>query len=101
MNGAGQSAQKPTIDPDLFAVGLLPDIAQAIAIQVQATVATGGLHGREGDLPGLGGALVHLHVIAHIHVERDITGGQEVIGKILLDHVALAAATHDEIVHGT
>jgi hypothetical protein len=52
----------------------------------------------EGDLPGLGGALVHLHVITHVHVEGDITGVQKVVGKILLDHVTLVAATHDEVV---
>ncbi len=51
------------------------------------------------DLPGLGGALVHLHVVAHIHVEGDITGVQEVIRKIFLDHVALVATAHDEIVN--
>jgi hypothetical protein len=50
------------------------------------------------DLPGLGGALVHLHVVAHIHVEGDITGVQKIIRKIFLDHVTLVATAHDEIV---
>jgi hypothetical protein len=51
-----------------------------------------GIH--QGDFPGLGIYLVHLHRIG-THVEDHINHVQEIIGEILLDHIAvIAAADH-------
>ncbi len=47
--------------------------------------------------PGLDVLLVHLHRVVP-HVERDVRHVQEVIGEVLLDHVALVAAADDELV---
>ena len=54
-----------------------------------------GIH--QGDLPGFGLLVVHLHVIG-AHVEGDIAIVQEIIGKIFLDHVALVATADHKIV---
>src|SRR5258708_3903640 len=42
----------------------------------------------QGDAPRLGYGLMHGHLVA-VHVERHIRRMQEVVGKILLDDVAL------------
>jgi hypothetical protein len=54
-----------------------------------------GVH--QCDAPGLGVLLVHFHLVVG-HVEGDIGHVQEVVGEVLLDHVALVAAADDEIV---
>ncbi len=54
-----------------------------------------GIH--QGDFPGLGIYLVHLHRIG-THVEDHITHVQEIIGEILLDHIALIAAADHKFV---
>ena len=52
----------------------------------------------QGDRPGLCIVLVHPLTIA-FHAEGDIGLVQEVIRKILFDHVALVATTNHEIIH--
>ena len=50
-------------------------------------------------LPGFALALVHLHVVIDVHMERDITGVQEIIGEILLDQIALITAADNKLVN--
>jgi len=51
----------------------------------------------ERDAPGLGVTLMHVHAVL-AHVERDIGHVEEVVGKILLDDIALVSQANDEIV---
>ena len=37
-------------------------------------------------------------ILLFVHVEGDVRGVQEVVGEVLLDDVALVAATDDEVV---
>lgn len=53
----------------------------------------------QGDFPGLRGALMHLHMVSDIHVKRDVTGMQEIVSKILLDHVTLIATANDKVIN--
>jgi len=55
-----------------------------------------GIH--QGDAPGFGVALVHLHCVLG-HVEGHVRHVQEVVGEVLLDQVALVAAADHEIVN--
>jgi hypothetical protein len=50
------------------------------------------------DIPGFGAFVVHFHAVV-THIERNIGHMQEVIGKILLDYIALVTAADDEIMH--
>ena len=47
--------------------------------------------------PGFGVLLVHFHPVV-LHVEGHVRHVQEVVGEILLDHIALVAQADDEIV---
>ena len=49
------------------------------------------------NLPRLGTTLVNDHLVA-THIERHIGHVQEVIGKILLDYIALVTAAYDKVV---
>jgi len=51
----------------------------------------------QGYAPGLGFAVVNLHLVG-CHVEGDIAGVEEVVREVFLDHIALIAATYNEIV---
>jgi len=74
-----------------------------IAVQIlrdplQASSRAGRVAGiDQSDAPGLSDGLMHCHLVA-VHVEGHIGGMQEIVGKILLDDVALVAAADDEVV---
>ena len=58
----------------------------------------GGLAGvHQGHAPGFGLALVHFHAVVG-HVEGHVRHVQEVVGEVLIDHVALVAAADHEVV---
>ena len=40
---------------------------------------------------------MHLHVIPYVHMKSDITGMQEVVGKVFLYHVAFVTAADNEL----
>lgn len=50
----------------------------------------------KGHAPWFSIASMHLHAVA-AHVNGDITGMQEIVGKILLDHITFIAAANNEI----
>jgi hypothetical protein len=65
---------------------------------LEATAGHGVLAGVEhGHPPGLGVGLVHLHLVLG-HVEGDVRHVEEVVGEVLLDHVAAVAEADDEVV---
>lgn len=51
----------------------------------------------QGDAPGLGFAVVNLHLVGG-HVEGDIASMEEIIRKIFLDQVAFVAKADNEVV---
>ena len=87
------------------------DVADAVAIgeaevfaveigahALEATAGHGLLAGvDQGDAPGLGVLLMHLHAV-RTQVEGDIGHVQEIVSEIFLDQVALVAAADDEVV---
>lgn len=77
--------------------------AEVVAIEVgpdalESAAGHGLLAGvDEGDTPGLGVLLMDLHAVG-AQVEGDVGHVQEVVGEVLLDHVALVAAADDEVI---
>src|SRR6185436_20751898 len=51
----------------------------------------------DGDFTGFGAVLMHFHPVGR-HVERYVRHVQKIVREILLDHVALVAGAHDELV---
>ena len=86
------------------------DVADAIPIRkaeilfseivlhaAQATSCVGGFASiYQRHAPWLGACLMNFHLVVR-HVEGDIRHVQEVIGEVLLDHVAAIAQADDEI----
>src|SRR6266550_1470401 len=74
-----------------------------IAVQVlRDSLQTSSSAGRvagidQGDAPGFSDRFMHGHLVG-VHVERHIRGMQEVVGKILLNDVALVATANDEVI---
>jgi len=73
-------------------------VGEVAAHPGQTAAGKGGFTGvYQGDLPGFGLLAAHFHVI-EIHIEGDITGVQEIVGEVFLDHITLVATTDDEVV---
>jgi len=72
-------------------------VAQVLTYSGQTPSGEGGVSGVDkSDLPGFSLPAVNFHVPIR-HVKGDITGVQEVVGEVFLDHIALVAAANDEI----